>query len=136
MPNGGVTVNKQDPYFQAVAKKFLEGTNFRAPVEAVESGERTILEWCDMLEKARAESGDAAKLLTRENLIVALLKTKPRTVKELAALLALNTELISKSVRSLADLGRVQYLEKSFLIESLETESEEMFGQLEYNTME
>ena len=122
-----VPVNAQAPYYQIVARRFLERTNCRSPVEAVESGERTIQEWCNMLEDARAESGDAVKLMTREDLIVAVLKTKPRTVKDLAKVLALNTGLISKSVRALADLGRVQYLEKSYLIESLETESEGTF---------
>ena len=119
-----VPVSEKAPYFRVATRKFLKGTNSRSPVEAVESGERTIQEWCDLLEDARAKNSDAAKLLTREDLILALLKTKPRTVKELASLLALNTDVISKSIRVLADLGRLQYLEKSYLIESLETEFE------------
>ena len=120
-----VSVIEKAPYYQVACRKFLKGTNSRSPAEAVEAGERTIEQWCEELEKARAENGDAAKLVTRENLIVALLKTKPRTVQELANLLFLSTDVIGKSIRALTDLGRVQYLEKSYLIESLEVDDAE-----------
>ena len=45
-------------YLNEAKRIFLEGSRFASPVDAVESGERTIAEWCDTLAMVRAKSGD------------------------------------------------------------------------------
>ncbi len=40
-------------YMKRAAKKFLEGTRFRHPIEAVEKGVRTLEEWVDCLNAER-----------------------------------------------------------------------------------
>jgi hypothetical protein len=42
-------------YLQEAKRRFLEGTEFRAPIDAVEAGVRTDQEWCDVLAAVRAE---------------------------------------------------------------------------------
>jgi hypothetical protein len=42
-------------YLAEAKRRFLEGTDFRAPIEAVEAGVRTDQEWCDVLAAVRAE---------------------------------------------------------------------------------
>lgn len=37
------------PYFKRAAKRFLNGTRFRTPCDAVEAGTRTLETWCRML---------------------------------------------------------------------------------------
>ena len=44
-------------YLLEAKKRFLEGTKFRTPIEAVEAGARSTGEWCDMLANVRAEMG-------------------------------------------------------------------------------
>ncbi len=39
------------------ANRFLENSRFSTPAEAVEAGVRTISEWCDYLNIARARYG-------------------------------------------------------------------------------
>jgi hypothetical protein len=46
---------RSEGYLHAARLQFLEGTLFRAPVEAVESGAKSIQEWCDCLASARLE---------------------------------------------------------------------------------
>ena len=46
---------RSEGYLHAASRKFLEDTPFRSPVEAVESGARSVLEWCDCLALARLE---------------------------------------------------------------------------------
>lgn len=46
---------RSEGYLHAASRKFLEGTSFHSPVEAVESGEKSVLEWCDCLALARLE---------------------------------------------------------------------------------
>ena len=46
---------RSEGYLRAASRKFLEGTSFRSPVEAVESGAKSVLEWCDCLALARLE---------------------------------------------------------------------------------
>ena len=40
---------RKSSYMKRAAKKFLEGTRFRHPIEAVEKGVRTLEEWVDCL---------------------------------------------------------------------------------------
>lgn len=40
---------KQVGYLKRATKKFLQGTKFRAPVEAVEAGFRSLGDWADTL---------------------------------------------------------------------------------------
>ena len=44
-------------YLQEAKKRFLEGTKFRTPIEAVEAGYRNAGEWCDTLASVRSEMG-------------------------------------------------------------------------------
>jgi hypothetical protein len=44
---------KQVGYLKRATKKFLHGTKFRAPVEAVEAGFRSLGEWADTLTQER-----------------------------------------------------------------------------------
>jgi hypothetical protein len=44
---------RRENYLQHARKSFLEGSRFRSPLEAVESGERSILEWCACLNRSR-----------------------------------------------------------------------------------
>jgi hypothetical protein len=46
---------RSEGYLHAASRKFLEGTAFRSPVEAVESGAKSVLEWCDCLALARLD---------------------------------------------------------------------------------
>ena len=40
-------------YMKRAAKRFLAGTNCRIPVEAVETGIKTLTEWVDILAEER-----------------------------------------------------------------------------------
>ena len=44
---------KQGGYLKRATKKFLHGTKFRSPVEAVEAGIRDLGEWADTLTNER-----------------------------------------------------------------------------------
>ena len=44
---------KRTNYMKRATLRFLEGTKFRTPVEAVEAGIRTLGEWADMLAEER-----------------------------------------------------------------------------------
>ena len=44
---------RKSSYMKRAAKKFLEGTRFRHPIEAVENGVRTLEEWVDCLNTER-----------------------------------------------------------------------------------
>lgn len=46
---------RSEGYLHAASVQFLEGTTCRSPVEAVESGAKSIQEWCDCLALARLE---------------------------------------------------------------------------------
>jgi DNA-binding MarR family transcriptional regulator len=116
---------KEPPYYAQAARKFLRGLRSRSPAEAVETGKRTIEAWCDALVIARAESLDGATL-GREDLIAALLKSKARTVLELAEILEIHPQLVSRSIRILKATGRAEYVTSS-LIASRESDSEERF---------
>lgn len=41
--------NVTPDYMKLARKEFLEGTKFRTPVDAVESGARKIEDWCDLV---------------------------------------------------------------------------------------
>jgi hypothetical protein len=44
-------------YLQQARDVFLEGSTFRSPVDAVASGERSIEEWCNCLNRIRLMYG-------------------------------------------------------------------------------
>jgi hypothetical protein len=41
--------NTAPDYMRLARQEFLEGTSFRTPVDAVESGARKIEDWCDLV---------------------------------------------------------------------------------------
>jgi hypothetical protein len=41
------------PYFKRASKRFLTGTRFKTPCDAVEAGAKTLLEWSTVLEEER-----------------------------------------------------------------------------------
>ena len=47
---------RAETYIYLAHQMFLEGTNFQAPVDAVEAGAKTIEDWSDCLTQARLES--------------------------------------------------------------------------------
>ncbi len=44
---------KRTNYMKRATQRFLEGTKFRTPVEAVEAGVRSLGDWADMLAEER-----------------------------------------------------------------------------------
>lgn len=50
----------REAYTVEAARRFLEGLPHAAPHEAVESGARTVREWCCVLAAVRAERGVTA----------------------------------------------------------------------------
>jgi hypothetical protein len=46
---------RSEGYSRDARRKFLEGTDFNSPFEAVESGVKSTQQWCDCLELARHE---------------------------------------------------------------------------------
>ena len=57
-------------YMKRAARKFLAGTRFRTPVEAVEAGIRTLTDWVDTLSFEREldkleRAGDDLQVTTR-----------------------------------------------------------------------
>lgn len=51
---------RKSSYMKRAAKKFLEGTRLRHPIEAVEKGVRTLEEWVDCLNDEREIDREAA----------------------------------------------------------------------------
>lgn len=45
---------KHTSYLKRASKRFLAGTSYRSPVEAVEAGVRSLGEWAQMLEECRS----------------------------------------------------------------------------------
>ena len=54
---------KKTSYMKRAAKRFLEGTSCRIPVEAVEAGIKSLTEWADILndERERQEFEETRK---------------------------------------------------------------------------
>jgi hypothetical protein len=44
---------RRNPYFKRASKRFLLGSKFRTPFEAVEAGARTLEEWSRLLLEER-----------------------------------------------------------------------------------
>ena len=44
---------RRTSYLKRASRRFLEGTRFKAPVEAVEAGERSLTDWAEMLAEER-----------------------------------------------------------------------------------
>lgn len=56
----------RSPYFKRASKRFLNGSKFKTPVEAVEAGARTLEEWSRiLLEERELEQGFAQRRLLR-----------------------------------------------------------------------
>lgn len=66
---------RKSSYMKRAAKKFLEGTRFRHPIEAVEKGVRTLEEWVDCLNFEREIDRELA--LTARATPVSRPQTKP-----------------------------------------------------------
>ena len=66
---------RKSSYMKRAAKKFLEGTRFRHPIEAVEKGVRTLEEWVDCLNAEREIDREAS--LTARGTPAGRLQTKP-----------------------------------------------------------
>jgi hypothetical protein len=45
---------RTSPYFKRASKRFLAGTRFKTPCDAVEAGAKTLLEWSQVLEEERS----------------------------------------------------------------------------------
>jgi hypothetical protein len=45
---------RTSPYFKRASKRFLTGTRFKTPCDAVEAGAKTLLEWTHILEEERS----------------------------------------------------------------------------------
>jgi hypothetical protein len=57
---------RTSPYFKRASKRFLTGTRFKTPCDAVEAGAKTLLEWTRVLEEERnLELQIAAQRMTR-----------------------------------------------------------------------
>jgi hypothetical protein len=44
---------RRTSYLKRASRRFLEGTRYKTPVEAVEAGARTLAEWADTLGEER-----------------------------------------------------------------------------------
>jgi hypothetical protein len=44
---------RTSPYFKRASKRFLTGTRYQTPCDAVAAGVKTLLEWSDILEEER-----------------------------------------------------------------------------------
>jgi hypothetical protein len=44
---------KRTSYMKRASQRFLEGTRFRSPVEAVEAGVRSLIDWTQLLAEER-----------------------------------------------------------------------------------
>jgi hypothetical protein len=44
---------RTSPYFKRASKRFLNGTRYQTPCDAVAAGAKTLLEWSDILEEER-----------------------------------------------------------------------------------
>jgi hypothetical protein len=44
---------RRTSYLKRASRRFLEGTRYKTPVEAVEAGTRTLAEWADTLGEER-----------------------------------------------------------------------------------
>jgi hypothetical protein len=59
----GITM-KRTNYMKRAAQRFLTGTKFRTPVEAVEAGLKSLGEWADILQEEReleASNGESRR---------------------------------------------------------------------------
>ena len=45
-------------YMKLANRRFLEGTRYKAPIQAVEAGVRTLEEWTDVLNQEREAQSD------------------------------------------------------------------------------
>jgi hypothetical protein len=56
---------KRVNYMKRAAKRFLEGTKFRTPVDAVEAGVRNLDQWADFLAEERELEAQMASATDR-----------------------------------------------------------------------
>ncbi len=62
---------KRTNYMKRATLRFLEGTKFRTPVEAVEAGLRSLGEWADMLAEEREAEAAMGSERRRNSRIIA-----------------------------------------------------------------
>jgi hypothetical protein len=46
----------RNKYYKLASQRFLAGTHFKTPCDAVEAGAKTLLEWTQVLEEERHQS--------------------------------------------------------------------------------
>jgi hypothetical protein len=56
---------KRINYMKRATQRFLCGTKFRSPVEAVEAGERSLTDWAEMLAEEREFETEANRDLSK-----------------------------------------------------------------------
>ena len=53
---------RRTPHYKRASQRFLEGTRFRTPNEAVQAGLRTLEEWVMVLEEERSLDLESSQL--------------------------------------------------------------------------
>ncbi len=48
---------KSMSYTRRAAWRFLDGLPYRSPIDAVQAGARSLVEWCEVLREERARAG-------------------------------------------------------------------------------
>jgi hypothetical protein len=57
----------RNKYYKLASQRFLAGTQFKTPCDAVEAGAKTLLEWTQVLEEERHQSLLLQQPLTHRN---------------------------------------------------------------------
>ena len=56
----------RNKYYKRASRRFLSGTHFKTPCDAVEAGVKTLLEWTQVLEEERQQSLLTQQHITRQ----------------------------------------------------------------------
>jgi hypothetical protein len=56
----------RNKYYKLASQRFLAGTQFKTPCDAVEAGAKTLLEWTQVLEEERHQSLLVQQHITRQ----------------------------------------------------------------------
>jgi hypothetical protein len=56
---------KKVNYMKRASQRFLQGTKFRSPFDAVESGMRSLADWADMLSEERERESELNRMATK-----------------------------------------------------------------------
>jgi len=58
-------MSRVEDYAEDVRRNFLAGLPHSSPAEAVAAGSRTLVEWCQALDRAREDAGIGSEKLPR-----------------------------------------------------------------------